>query len=133
MDEMEQQVWQRIHAGPGAQGRLELRPLMALSAENMGVYRGMLDGKHREKVRRLLEWEQANFRAMRGMCRLCGSDPGSWTPGRGKNPGRRGLEGCYRRAKQLLAEYMARSAEPEFGTVFRCLAQRQEEILARGV
>ncbi|MBQ8833468.1 MAG: hypothetical protein IJ001_12755 [Oscillospiraceae bacterium] len=132
MEDRETKVWQRVFAGPGGQGPMELRPLIRWAAESAAVYRGLMTGgKHRELLRKLYEEELANLACLRGMAILSGG--AQETPGKlsiGREPAEKALEKCYHRTRRAMVEYTARSAEPEYGAVFRTLADRAQEQCA---
>ena len=70
----------------------------------------------------LLEGERSIREALLGIGQLTGSPQENirnWEPG---NPGQ--LRSCYRRSCRCRAEYLARSLEPEYGEVYRQLADR---------
>ena len=130
----EQQVWQRVFAQPGQPPREDLRGLVLSAAELAGVYRklsGSLTGRAKELARGLYQGETANVACLKGLSFLSGgSEEGlrSWNPD--KAPVRRQLEKCYHRTRRCMTEYAARSAEAEFGEVFRRLADREGQHCA---
>lgn len=131
MDETTQrQVWQRVFAGPGEQPRDAMQPLILQAMEAMQAYRfltGALQGTSRQIARRLYEGAQKTVACLNGMRVLSGDH--STKPKElpmPKAPVARVLEKSYHRARRAMAEYTAWSVEPEFGSVFRALAQREE-------
>ena len=126
---MEQQretgVWQRVMAPPGTEPAMGLGALVRESAALEGVYRRtaeQLTGRGRQVAMELLEGERSIREALLGIGQLTGSPQESirnWEPGK---PGQ--LRGCYRRSCRCRAEYLARSLEPEYGEVYRQLAEQ---------
>ena len=85
-------------------------------------------GKLREQTQQLYRGEKANAAALAGigiLSRQGGENLKLWQPE--KEAPRKTLERCYHRTRHCMMEYMARSAEVEFGTVFHHLAQREEQ------
>lgn len=125
----EQQVWQRVFAQDMAQPRNDLRERMAAVVELLSVYRHLLSvytGKRREQLRRLYEGEQSNLARLKGISALSGGGGEVlklWQPG--KEPEKKLLIQCYHKTRRCMVEYMSHSAEPEFGMVFRTLADRE--------
>ena len=99
---LEQQVWQRVKACREDAPRNEFRQLqreaMELTATLAGI--GVLSRQHGEQIK-------------------------LWQPGK-ENPGKQ-LERCYHRTRRCMTEYLARSADNEFGVVFEKLAKREGE------
>lgn len=129
MENQEQQIWQRVFAGPEEGPREDLRGLQMEAMELAAVYRALsagLTGWQRERTRQLSQGEAANAASLGGMQRLSrlpGDAPKGAQPLR--EPAERTLEKCYHRTRRCMTEYMARSAQPEFGEVFRKLADRE--------
>lgn len=128
------QVWQRVFARQEAVAGDDLRAMELAVLELMAVYRslaGKLTGKPRERVQRLYEGEQAVLSALKGVALLSGRGGEllkPWNPQ--KEPTAKLLGNCYHKTRRCMTEYMARSAEPEFGVVFQKLAQRSGEHCA---
>lgn len=126
----QQQVWQRVFQPP-EQPQPELRGMLLTALELGEIYRHLLShsgGQQKELLKRLLEGEQATAAALRGLGVLCGMTEEvlrPWSPTR--EPGRQLLQRCYHRTRRCLVDYMSRSAEPEHGAVYRCLADRAAE------
>lgn len=125
----EQQVWQRVFACKEAPPDSSLRAMELAAMELAGFWRqlaGMLTGKQKELARQLYEGEQANLAALRGIGVLSGSREEVlklWSPSR-EMAGKL-LEKGYHKTRRCMVDYMGRSAEPEFGVVFRTLADRE--------
>lgn len=128
---MEQEVWQRVQASRETVPRNDLRQLQREAMELAAIYRGLsaqLSGNAREQVMGLYRGEKANASALAGVRRLSGQGAETlklWRPGReelGKT-----LERCYHRSRRCMTEYLARSAQGEFGVVFEKMAGREKE------
>ncbi len=124
---MEQRVWQRV-LNQSAGKQEDLRGLILTAAEALAASRslaGSLAGRPREQMKRILELQQRNLQALKGMQRLSG---GQNRPVKVdvESP-RNALETQYYRIRKLRTEYTARTADPEFGPIFQQLARREEE------
>lgn len=129
--DMEQQVWQRVLANREETPKNDLRQLQREAMELAAVYRGLLSqltGKQREQLLQLQHGERANAAALTGIG-LLSRQPREhlkiWQPG--KDTPKKQLERCYHRTRRCMLEYMARSAEGEFGVVFARMARREGE------
>lgn len=127
----EQQVWQRVRASREEPPKEDLRQLQREAMELAAVYRSLtsqMTGKQQALLKRLYAGEKANGEALAGIARLSrlgGESLKFWQPG--KEDSRRLLERCYHRTRRCTIEYLARSAEGEFGVVFEKLANREKE------
>ena len=130
----EQQVWQRVNACREEGPKNDLRQLQREAMELAAVYRMLLPqltGYQREQVMKLQQGERANAAALAGIGKLSrtgGEQLKLWQPGK-EDPAKL-LERCYHRTRRCLTEYLARSAEAEFGTVFDRMAKREGEHCA---
>lgn len=128
------EVWQRVHSFPPTAPKDGLRGLRRESAALAGVYRQLmttLSGKAAEKAGQLYREESAVSVCLRGLEVLRGEDGGSLRfPQPGKEPAVRLLRGCYHRTRNAMAEYTARTVDPETGAVFRELADRAQRQCA---
>lgn len=128
---LEAQVWQRVRATAEEPPRSDLRQLQREAMELAAIYRNLVaqfTGRQQEQARRLYLGEKANAQALAGiglLSRQQGEALKLWQPG--KEPAGKVLERCYHRTRRCMTEYLARSAEPEFGSVFRVLADREGE------
>ena len=131
---LEAQVWQRVRATAEEPPRSDLRQLQREAMELAAIYRNLVaqfTGRQQEQARRLYLGEKANAQALAGiglLSRQQGEALKLWQPG--KEPAGKVLERCYHRTRRCMSEYLARSAEPEFGSVFRALADREGEHCA---
>jgi hypothetical protein len=127
----EQQIWQRVRGTREEPPKNDLRQLQREAMELAAVYRGLLmqmTGKQREQVAKLHQGERTNAAALSGigvLSRRSREQLKLWQPGK-EDPGKQ-LERCYHRTRRCMTEYMARSAEPEFGVVFERMAKREGE------
>lgn len=124
------EVWQRVRNPQPTVPRDGIRALRRESAALCGAYRQLmssLSGKAREKAEQLYREETATSACLRGLEVLRGEDGGQMKfPQPGKEPALRLLRGCFHRTRNCMAEYTARSVDPETGAVFRELADRAQ-------
>ena len=131
---LEHQVWQRVRSNREEAGKNDLWQLQREAMELAAIYRSLsaqMAGKLQEQMKRLYAGERANAAALAGIGKL--SRQGSenlklWQPGK-EEPSRL-LERCYHRTRRCMTEYVARSADGEFGTVFERMAKREGEHCA---
>ena len=129
MENREREVLQRVFARPEEPSHNDLREMMAAVVELVSVYRQLQEGasgQRKEKLRRLQEGEMATLHALKGISVLSGGGGEVlklWQPA--KEPEQKQLIRCYHKTRRCMVDYMARSAETEFGTVFRTLADRE--------
>ena len=129
VDDMEQRVWQRVMQ-PGQQTQTDLKPLAMESQGAMAEYRQLLKSRVesiRELGRQLVKTEQENLANLRGLHYLQTGEPMklpmvSALPADLKRMVRR-----YHSSRRIWLEYVSRSAEPEWGTVYGEMAKRQEQ------
>lgn len=126
-DHNTQQVWQRVFAHQEETAVSQLRGLLLAAGELAGNYRylmGTLNGRSRELARALYEGQLEIVACLKGISVLSHQGEEAltlWTPE--KSPAKKLLESCYHRTRRCMVDYSARSAEPEFGTVFLRLAE----------
>ena len=127
----EQQVWQRVRSAREEAPKNDLRQLQREAMELAAIYRKLsqqMTGKAQELVKRLHAGEKANAAALAGIGKLSrtgGESLKLWQPGN-EDP-KRLLERCYHRTRRNMTEYLARSADGEFGVVFEKMARRTGE------
>jgi len=130
---MENPVWQRVLRSREQAGNWDLRAMEEGAMELVGAWRqlaGLLTGRQRELARQLYEGEQATLAALKGLAVLSGQGGEVlklWNPSHA--PVRRLLEGLYEKTHHCMVNYLACSAQPRWGGVFRQLAQREERHL----
>ena len=123
-------VWQRVLSNREEGPRSDLQQLQREAMELAGAYRalaGRTTGSAQELLRKLHQGEQENAAALAGVLMLSrqhGEHLKLWQPG--KEDPRKLLERCYHRSRRCAVEYMARSADSEFGCVFEQLAKREQ-------
>lgn len=121
-----QQVWQRAHPASTPGAAMDLRELLQRVRIQQSIFRSLGAG---DLAR---DYALCGSR-IRGMLVLTGKVPGGGLPPIPRLPRRQLLTQGYRRSQELVLEFTARSALPDFGTAFHGLAQeegrRQLEIL----
>ena len=128
---VEQQIWQRVRANREEGSKNDLRQLRREAMELAAVYLAVssrLTGRQQELVNRLHAGERANGAALAGiriLSRQSAEQLKLWQPG--KEEIKKLLERCYHRTRRCMTEYLARSADGEFGVVFERLAKREGE------
>lgn len=127
-----QQVWQRVAAGP-APGLSpgDLHSLWVPAMETAALYHSLaasLTGKQKEVALLLAAQQQETIFVLRGMQQLSfgRAESGKAAPP-ARQKSRQLLVACYRRAREALTEYTARTIHVEYSPVFRQLAAREEE------
>ena len=125
----EQEIWQRVMGRQEDTAAMELRHLQMTAMELAASFRqlmGTLTGRKRELARQLYEGEMANAAALKGIAQLSGSRDEAlklWNPTREATA--RMLETCYHKTRRCMTDYLFRSAEPQYGAVFRLLSDRE--------
>ena len=134
MDEKrEAEVWQRVAAQPRGGGVPE--GLFRESASLAAGYRrlaGTLTGRGQELARQLTGEEEAIAACLRGILLLSGGTGEQikhWESAGGNR--NRLLQSWYHRTRRCREAYMARSLEPDFGEVYRQLADRAARQCSR--
>ena len=127
----EQQVWQRVRACREEAPKNDLRQMQREAMELAAVYRALspqMMGSHREKMQKLYQGERANAAALTGigyLFRQGGEQLKLWQPA--MEDAKKLLERCYHRTRRCMTEYLARSAEAEWGIVYDRMAKREGE------
>ena len=128
------EVWQRVLQSQPAVPRDGLRGLRRESSALSAAYRQLmssLTGKAGEKAGQLYREEAVISGCLRGLEVLRGEDAGKLKyPQPAKEPTLRLLRSCYHRTRNCMAEYTARTVDPETGAVFRELAERAQRQCA---
>jgi hypothetical protein len=125
----EQQVWQRVLREPEPPRAPDLQGLILESTSLAGIYRRAaekLTGREKQLARQMLELEQGNLARLRGIGVLAGQSREvlkQWEPVSVFGPPL--LMKCYHRGLRCRAEYAARCLDPEYGEIYRELADRQ--------
>ena len=115
-------VWQRVMDTPRSREDGFDLFVPALTLHN--AYR-QLSGSLPE-AKRLYEEQGQTLCCLKGLMRLAGrSVPNPRVSPTGQQSREKLLIFCYRQSRQAAAEYLARSADPETGIVFRHLSDRE--------
>lgn len=127
--ELQKRVWGRVQSRedpilPQPVGD-NLKALILLAQENSVAYQHIARQMHqRDRERILLMHRESRqcIACMKGICRLRGESVQEPRLPGANGDIRRNLEKCYRRERQLWAEWERRSTDPEHGMVFSGLA-----------
>lgn len=125
-------VWQRVHASaPAIPDGSSLLALIAGEWTDAATYLYLShgrQGKEAAALRRLFEEDQSHAACLKGIYTLTtGKRPIVRTPPPVQEPLEIALRRCYGREMRSLAEYEARSSDPEYGPVFARLAAQERE------
>ena len=128
------QVWQRVTASAQPQRSLqELSEMIAQEWAQATTYLHLsrrLQGKESGVLRRLSEQEQAHTACLKGIYTLItGSAPTVRTIPPSPDAPDKILRQCYGQEMHSLAQYEARTSDPEYGQVFARLAEQEKEHL----
>ena len=126
------QVWQRVtgsnHPAGNTQELLELITEEWADASTYLHLSRHFQGKESGVLRKLSEQEQAHTACLKGIYTLVtGSAPKVRTIAPLQEPPLQTLHRCYGREMHCLAQYEARSTDPEYGAVFARLAGQERE------
>lgn len=124
-------VWQRVQGAKPAIPEADGVPaLIAGELENAAIYLHLanrLGQKDSQILRRLAEEEQSQASCLKGIYRLItGEQVSPVIPPIRQQPAEQILRRCYGNEMRHLAQYEARSADPEYGPVFTRLAAREQ-------
>ena len=125
-------VWQRVQAAQTTQPAVEGLPaLIAGEMEDGATYLQLakrLGGKEGQTLRHLAEAEHSHAACLKGIYTLMTGEPiAPRIPPLRPEPAERTLRRCYGREMRCLAQYEARSNDPEYGPVFSRLATQERE------
>ena len=130
----EAQVWQRVrgeNSPPAAPPEAELLRLMMEKWSNAATYQQLarqFSGRDAATLQRLSREEMAHVNCLRGDYTLItGNKPPIQKPAVPKETAAIALRKCYGREIRTLSEYERRSGDPEYGAVYRKLAQQEQE------
>ena len=126
------QIWQRVHgqmsAGPDPS---DLLPLIAEEWTDAVTYLHLsrhFKGKESAALRRMGEQEQAHAACLKGIYTLLtGQQPKQHIPPAPREHPQTLLRRCYGREMRCLAQYQARTTDPEHGQIFARLAAQEQE------
>lgn len=132
-NEKAKRVWQRVQATaapPPAPG-IDLQDLVAKEKEDAAMYLHLsrhMPGRDGAVLRQMYEQEQSHASILKGICALStGVRPGVSAPPMQTAPAEVLLRRCYGREMQSLAEYERRSGDPQYGAVFRKMAEQEQQ------
>ena len=125
-------VWQRVQGAkpptPEAEG---LPALIAGELEDAAIYMHLAKRagqKESQILRRLADEEQSHGSCLKGIYRLMtGEQVSPRIPPIQQQPAEHILRRCYGKEMRCLAQYEARSNDPEYGPVFARLAAQERE------
>ena len=123
-------VWQRVRAGDRLSDR-ELQAMISQAWTRAATYLKLsrqLQGKDSAALRQLYGEQQAHAACLKGMYTLItGTQPTvKALPETGQDPAAI-LRRLYGKSMQALADYEAKTADPEYGPVFARLAEREKD------
>ncbi len=129
---MAARVWQRVQKAPDpAPDAAQLLTLIAQEWTDAATYLSLsrrTQGRPSAQLHRLYEEEQAHMACLKGIYTLItGSRPTVHSVKPTGEPIDLILRRCYGREMQCLAQYEARSADPEYGPIFARLAAQERE------
>ena len=142
--EKAKRVWQRVQgtSTPEPVPGHDLQELIVRESQDAAVYLHLsrrIPGRDGAALRQLYEQEQSHAAILRGICALTtGYRPGVSAPQPENGPVEVLLRRCYGREMQALSEYERRCEDPQYGAVFRKMAEQEQahcrillEILGR--
>lgn len=126
------QVWQRVTSVTQPRNELqELSDMIAREWADATTYLHLsrrFQGRDSGTLRRLSEQEQAHTACLKGIYTLItGSHPTVRTIAPSQDPPEIILRRCYGQEMHTLAQYEARTSDPEYGQVFARLAEQERE------
>lgn len=133
--EMAERVWKRVQGEKSPeQPERNLQALILgewMAASTYLMLSRQMGGKEAELLQRMFREEQNHAACLKGMYVLTTSQkPIIRTPQTMKEPVEATLRRCYSAELQSVAEYEARSADPEFGHAFARMARQEREHCA---
>lgn len=124
-------VWQRVQGETQLPDSAKLLALIAGEWQDAATYLYLskrVPKKEGAILHRLFEQEQAHAACLKGIYTLMtGERPMIRTMPPSQEPPTQTLRKCYGREMRCLAEYEARSTDPEYGPVFVRLATQERE------
>jgi rubrerythrin len=125
-------VWQRVQKAPEtAPDTAQLMSLIAQEWTDAATYLSLsrrTHGRISAQLHHLYEEEQAHIACLKGIYTLVtGTRPATRSVPPSNEPVELVLRRCYGREMQCLAQYEARSADPEYGPIFARLAAQERE------
>ena len=122
-------VWQRVQGSNADSAAVGLQGLLMRAAGDAQVYQSLsrrYTGKASHILQQMAQQEQSHIACLKGICTLVrGAAPSFPVSPLPADTPETALRKCYRSALQSLAEYEARSSDPDYGQVFSQLAQQK--------
>ena len=136
--EVAERVWQRVRhvqevqdvpeAVRDTQWLLDLIGQKWIGATTYLALSRRMQGKNSTLLHRMFEEEQTHAACLRGIYKLMtGTSPNVHSVPPAQEPAQTVLRRCYGREMRCLAQYEARSSDPEYGPVFTRLAAKERE------
>lgn len=131
-NEKAKRVWQRVQgtAAPPPDIGCDIRELVKGEMEAAAAYLQLsrrLQGKDSAALRQMAEEERSHAAALKGICAMYnGTRPGAPTPTPQTGPIEVLLRRYYGGELKSVAEYERRSADPQYGMVFRQMAEEEK-------
>lgn len=124
-------VWQRVQGQtPTVPDQSTLLTLIAQEQEDAATYLHLsrqFEGKEASALRQIAHQEQSHAACLRGIyALLTGKKPALHTPPALRENWQVLLRRCYGREMQSLAQYQARTNDPEYGHIFARLAAQEQ-------
>ena len=125
-------VWDRVRSTPAAtadaQAVLELIAQEMLDAATYSRLAQRLPPPQASIARQIARQEQSHISCLKGVYTLItGQKPLVPPPGVSDDGPEIVLRRCYGREMRCLSQYEARQADPQYGHIFRTLAQQEKE------
>lgn len=128
-EDRQMKIWSRVKGEPESAGR-NLQPLLAAAlaeAAVFGVLLRRLPAASHPQLRQLREEELCHARCIQGIHMLAGEGVlRAGTPEQSMERPEAALRRSYGKALQMARSYAQRQGDPEYGTVFRWMAEREE-------
>jgi len=130
--ELEARVWERVRGETEeASRRWKLQPLATEELAGSAVYLMLsrqMQGREKALLRQLFEEERAHAECLKGMHWLVTGTPMSLrtVPPAAELP-EQALRKCYARTLRQWKAYDSRKEDPEYGPVFRLLAEEEQK------
>lgn len=125
-------VWQRVQGSVAEEPTRGLTGMIAEEWADAAVYLSLsrrVQGNHSAILRKMGQEEQAHMACLKGIYTLQGTGRPDvpQPPPIDKAPVSVMLRRCYGREMRCLAQYEARSGDPEYGQIFARMAQQERE------
>ena len=130
---MAQRVWQRVkgEAVPPPAASPDLQQLLEEELTDAATYLHLsrfFDNRHSRILQQMHRQEQSHAACLKGIYRmLTGNRPTPYVPKPVREKPALTLRRCYDRELRCIAQYEARSADPQYGQTFARLASQEKE------